>query len=159
MDESTITQYILETFDGVQVVEAWGDTFFYYNPDRALPDEFYFATLKSQDDDYDNVSDLSRPSVFRLNLGIGKTSFDGLFGPLPKQRASESTAESDVAGDEASRYDYTALDTLMPHPVYGQAFWVCVLNPSAATFETVKPLLAEAYERAVNKYTKKAARD
>jgi len=34
----------------------------------------------------------------------------------------------------------------MPHPVYGKMYWVCVLNPSAETFETVKGLLAEAYE-------------
>jgi predicted DNA-binding protein (MmcQ/YjbR family) len=36
--------------------------------------------------------------------------------------------------------------------------WVCVLNPSAATFEAVRPLLAEAYELAVSKRAKRAAR-
>jgi hypothetical protein len=30
--------------------------------------------------------------------------------------------------------------------------WVCVLNPSPATFETIKPLLAEAYQRAVSRH-------
>jgi hypothetical protein len=34
----------------------------------------------------------------------------------------------------------------MPHPVYGRNHWVCVLNPSDSTFESVKPLLAEAYQ-------------
>ncbi len=33
----------------------------------------------------------------------------------------------------------------MPHPVYAPQSWVCVLNPSAETFEAVKPLLADAY--------------
>jgi hypothetical protein len=34
-----------------------------------------------------------------------------------------------------------------------------VLNPSQATFQTVvQPLLAEAYDLAVSKYTKRAAR-
>jgi hypothetical protein len=37
----------------------------------------------------------------------------------------------------------------MPHPVYAPQGWVCVLNPSAETFERVKPLLREAYEIAV----------
>ena len=47
-----------------------------------------------------------------------------------------------------SGYDYTALDQVMPHPVYGNMYWLCVLNPSLATFEQVKPLLAEAYASA-----------
>lgn len=35
----------------------------------------------------------------------------------------------------------------MPHPVYAPQFFVCILNPSEATFEEmVKPLLAEAYD-------------
>ena len=43
------------------------------------------------------------------------------------------------------QYDFTALDTLMPHPEYAPQWWVCVLSPSDTTFEQVKPLLAEAY--------------
>ena len=33
----------------------------------------------------------------------------------------------------------------MPHPVYGRMHWICVVNPSEATFETLMPSLAEAY--------------
>lgn len=149
VDEASITQYLLDTFDGVYTVEAWGDTFFFYNPGRTLPDEFYFATLKSKNDDYDRFSDLDRPSVFRLNIGIGKSSYRALFGSPPRTGAE---------GDAVPGYDFTALDRLLPHPVYGRQYWVCVLNPSAATFEAVKPLLAEGYERAVAKYAKRAAR-
>jgi hypothetical protein len=37
-------------------------------------------------------------------------------------------------------------------------YWVCVLNPSAETFETeVRPLLSEAYELAVSKYNRQTA--
>lgn len=149
VDEASIPQYILDTFDGVYAVDAWGDTFFFYNPGRAQPDEFYFATLKNKDDDYDRFSDLDRPSVFRLNIGIGKAGFRALFG-APPRRGTE--------GDAGPSYDFTALDRLLPHPVYGRQYWVCVLNPSAATFEAVKPLLAEAYDRAVAKYAQRAAR-
>ena len=46
----------------------------------------------------------------------------------------------------------------MPHPVYGWMSWVCVLNPSAETFKTMQPLLAEAYDLAVAKFAKRAAR-
>jgi hypothetical protein len=145
MDEAQITDYITATFDGVQVASAWGDTFFYYNPGRERPDEFYFATLKTTDDDYDRASNLDRPGVFRLNIGIRGASFRSLFG-APR-------------GESAAEHDFTVLDRLLPHPVYGQANWVCVLNPSAVTFETaVRPLLAEAYALAVSKYAKRAAR-
>ncbi len=44
-----------------------------------------------------------------------------------------------------SKYDFTALDRLMPHPVYGRNHFVCVLNPSDSTFESIKPLLEEAH--------------
>ncbi len=33
------------------------------------------------------------------------------------------------------------VDRLLPHPVYGRMHWVCVLNPSAATFESLRPCL------------------
>jgi len=49
-------------------------------------------------------------------------------------------------------HDFAALDQLLPHPVYGWMSWVAVINPSATTFEDVKPLLSEAYSLAVAKF-------
>lgn len=74
MNEALITQSITATFASVQPVDAWGDTFFFYNPDRQRAAEIYFATLKSKDDEYDNASNLNRPDVFRLNIGISKAT-------------------------------------------------------------------------------------
>jgi hypothetical protein len=39
----------------------------------------------------------------------------------------------------------------MPHPDYAPQSFICVLNPSAATFVQVRQLLAEAYARAVTR--------
>jgi hypothetical protein len=103
-------------------------------PERTLP----FATLVTKDD-YDQVSKLSRPGVFRLNIGVGRETFRSLFG------GALSVEEA------AKHYDLAALDCLMPHPVYGMMNWVCVLNPSKATFSSIQPLLAESYERAVQR--------
>jgi hypothetical protein len=127
MDESSIRGYIVQTCPDIGVVEGTGCTFFFTDPEQKFP----FATLSTSDED-DRASDLARPGAFRLNIGVSKQTFAGLFGPP-------------AAGGEA-RYDYTALDRIMPHPVYGKMYWVCVLNPSAETFETVRRLLAEAYE-------------
>ena len=79
-------------------------------------------------DAHDQASDLNRPGVFRLNIGVSKSTFQSLFGAAPE-----------------AEHDFTALDRLMPHPVYGKMYWVCVLNPGPATSDAVRGLLAEAY--------------
>lgn len=156
MNDADISQYITDTFEGVDVVADSGSRFFFYNPDSNLPPDhrFPFVTIVTSDV-YDQFSNLNRPSVFRLNMGIGKQTFSALRSSgafsgsqkLPADR--EGAAESQ---DKESEYDYTILDQLMPHPVYGRMYWVSVLNPSGETFKTkVQPLLTEAYELAVSK--------
>ena len=118
---------------------AWGDTFFIYDPDRNLegPGRFPFATIVTQDyGDFDNLSKLNRPGVFRLNVGVSKETFRAFF-------------------PDEGEHEFAALDQLMPHPVYGKSHWISVLNPSEATFERVKPLLAEAYEIARRRIERK----
>jgi Family of unknown function (DUF6194) len=149
LDEAGITGYIATTFVGVDVVVAsrdngapeiaWGDSFFIYDPDRNLEEtrRFPFATIVTKDyGDFDNASDLDRPGVFRLNIGVSKETYASLF-------------------TKESQHDFTALDRLIPHPVYGRNHWVSVLNPSDATFESIMPLLKEAYEIAVRRARKR----
>jgi hypothetical protein len=146
-NETEIIQYITDEFDNIHVVNGEGNSFFYYGP-MVDDNKFPFATLVTKDD-YDQVSNLNRPDVFRLNIGVSKASYLSLFGaPAPRPNAN---------GIIESGYDYTALDQIMPHPIYGNMFWVSVLNPSPATFEKVQPLLAEAYDTAVRNQTKQKA--
>ncbi|HJT59665.1 MAG TPA: DUF6194 family protein [Ktedonobacteraceae bacterium] len=157
MNEAEINRYITGTFEGVDVVTDAGNSFFFYNPDRNVPPDhrFPFVTLVTSDL-YDQFSNLNRPSVFRLNIGIGKQTFRSLFGDSARS-SSKNSAES--SGENASNYDFTALDQVMPHPVYGRMYWVCILNPGSKTFETrVLPLLAEAYDIAVSRYRRQTAR-
>ncbi|HNP70964.1 MAG TPA: DUF6194 family protein [Kouleothrix sp.] len=138
LDEAAITSYITGTFEGVETMAAMGYTFFFYGADRMLP----FATLASADNEGDRVSNLDRPGVFRLNIGVSRSTFQSLFG----------------AGKvDTSAYDFTALDTLMPHPDYAAQSFLCVLNPSDATFETLRPLLSEAYNLAVRRDARRRA--
>jgi hypothetical protein len=157
MNDVEMSRYLTETLAGVDVVSDAGNSFFFYNPDSSVPPDhrFPFVTLVTNDA-YDQFSNLDRPSVYRLNIGVGKQTFHSLFGS-PK-RPSEADGAT-ASGNTAAVYDFTALDQVMPHPVYGRQYWVCVLNPSDETFETkVRPLLLEAYEMAVGKYDKKATR-
>jgi hypothetical protein len=139
VDEAAVRGYIIQTFPDVSVVEASGGTFFYTDLERKLP----FATLVTSDE-YDQFSDLGRPGVFRLNVGVSKQTFLTLFAAPP------------APGGEGG-YDYKALDRILPHPVYGKMYWVCVLNPSPGTFETVRGLLAEAHEAGLRQRPRRVA--
>ncbi|RYG73548.1 hypothetical protein EON80_03140 [bacterium] len=108
-----------------------------YDPTGDTPEnqKFPFTTLVNSDT-HDTASNLGRPDVFRLNIGVSKETFQALFG---------TGKFEDIKGD----FDFTALDTVMPHPDYGMMYWICILNPSEASSEKVMGWLAEAYEKAV----------
>jgi hypothetical protein len=154
MDQEDIIQRIMDTFAGVEVLRPTdgpgaGDTFFFtasqrdVDPTRRQP----FATIVTKDyGEFDNASQLDRPEVFRLNIGVSRETFRSLFGYLPGKQSAESA--------ESAEYDYAALDRVIPHPVYAPQSFVCVLNPSPETFETVKPLLAEAWSIAEARHNK-----
>lgn len=162
MDQASITRYVADTLEGVDIVVgsreawspelAWGDTFFIYNPDGQLPPnkQFPFATIVTKDyGDFDHASNLNRDGVFRLNVGVSKETYRSLFGPQPASPPSGSAV--------ATGHDFTALDVLMPHPVYASMSWVCVLNPSESTFERMHSLLNEAYQIAAGRHAKREA--
>jgi len=136
MDDTAITKYIIATFTGVETSENFGYTFFFYGPDRKLP----FATIANADNPYERISNLDRPGVFRLNIGVSRHTFQSLFG----------AGKVDI-----SACDFTALDKIMPHPDYAAQYYVCVLNPTEVTFGKVRALLAEAHDLAVRRHAKR----
>jgi hypothetical protein len=130
-DPAWITAFITSTFDDVFVASAAGDTFFSCN-DKAWPN---FATLVTTNA-YDDGSDLDRDDVFRLNIGVGKATFESRVGSITDP-------------------DFAALDRLFPHPTYAAQRWLSVLNPSTATFDgIVRALLVEAHEIAATREAK-----
>jgi hypothetical protein len=144
-------RYICETFEGITAVDGSGDTFFMYDPDGDLPAErqLPFVTIVTGDH-YDSVSRLNRPGTYRLNIGLTKATYTAWFGAAPTQR--------DADGVLVTGFDYAAVDTVMPHPVYASQHWVCVVNPGEATLVTVRTLLAEAHRFAARKYANHQAR-
>lgn len=92
------------------------------------------------DNEYDRVSNLDRPGIYRLNMGVSKNTFHALFG---------------VERINVTDYDFTALDKIMPHPEYARQYFVCVLSPGAETWQTTERLLAEAYDLAVKRQTRR----
>jgi hypothetical protein len=128
-DPAAITAYITDRFEGVDVVEALDATFFSVDAEKHWPNFATIVTTDVHDQGSGNSSDLSRPGVFRLNIGVGKDTFQRL------------------VGDQRDP-DYTVLDQVIPHPVYAKQRWISILSPSTETFESIiKPLLDEAYAR------------
>lgn len=119
---------------------AWGDVFFYAGPFNGdePPQRLPFATIVTKDyPGFDEASDLDRPGVFRLNVGVGRTSFQQLF--------------PDWSGVDG--FDFTVPDVLLPHPVYWAQFWLSVVNPSRPRLEEIEPWLVQAHERATRRHS------
>lgn len=142
-----ITDYVLKNFPGTIQKSSYGERSFFYNPGNLLPSGTYFLTIKEQDGPHDQASNLDREGVFRLNFGASKQTFVDLFGTVPPRPPKGETIEG--------AYDFSALDTLMPHPVYGWSYWLCVLNPSSETFERILPLIQAYYEQAKSRFEKR----
>jgi hypothetical protein len=137
MDAASMTDYIRSAFPGVETTDAFGYTFFFFGAERMLP----FATIAHADNEYERVSNLDRPGVYRLNIGVGRETYRSLIGPEPPRLGPDGIVETG--------HDYTVLDQILPHPHYAPQSWICVLSPSDETLKVVQPLLAEAYDRAV----------
>jgi Family of unknown function (DUF6194) len=125
---------------------AWGDSFIFYDPvGDPVNQRFPFATLVTSDyARFDESSNLTRPGVFRLNIAVGRSAFEDLIG-YPASRHPE----------HATEFDYTVLDTLLPHPVYATQAWVSILCPGASTAEQAKALLTHAHGLAAGRYERR----
>ncbi|MFY0679899.1 MAG: hypothetical protein JXR13_04925 [Thalassovita sp.] len=145
-----ILDALLQRFEGVTVVEAWGETSLFYNPGNQLPRGVYFATIKEKNGDNDRASDLDRAGVFRLNIGTTRPLFLEHFGPPPPRPGKGGVVEGP--------WDFTALDRLTPHPVYGWMSWVAVLNPTKERFDEIQPLIDAAYGKATASFAKRIKR-
>ncbi len=147
MQIDEIKTYILENFPGTTQKSSYGEHSFFYNPGNLLPSGTYFLTIKEHDGPNDKASQLDRENIFRLNFGASKKTFLRMFDEVPARPPKGKHIEGP--------YDFTALDTLMPHPVYGWSYWLCVLNPSKDTFEKILPLIQDYYQQAVKRFEKR----
>ena len=128
---------------------SWGDSFFFYDPDGDTPANrrMPFATIVTKDyDGFDTASNLNRPGVFRLNVAVGRSAFEELIGYPPPAHAAQS-----------ARFDYTAIDQLVPHPAYATQAWVAILNPGETTAALACSLLTDAHTRAVQRHRRRRA--
>lgn len=133
-----MTQAEVEAFitklDNVQRTENFGYVFFFVGDDHRLP----FVTIANSDQDFDNVSNLSREGVFRINIGVSKETFKNL-----------------IAESGSEPIDYSVLNIFLPHPDYAAQNFICILNPSGENVEATKKLIVEAYSIAAARLQRK----
>jgi hypothetical protein len=129
---------------------AWGDSFFFYDPEGDVPAErrLPFATIVTQDyDGFDMASNLNRHGIYRLNLAVGRVRFEELVGYPPAHHAAHEEG-----------FDYTALDCVLPHPVYAAQAYVSILNPGDKTSALARSLIVEAHRRAAEGHRRRRGR-
>lgn len=118
---------------------AWGDSFFFVRGDDGEPGKMPFATIVTKDyTGFDSDSRLDRGGLYRLNIEVGKDKFEELFGFRPRE-----------LDQHRSRFDFTAVDRLFPHPLYGPNGWASIINPASASEAAVKALLDFSLSRAL----------
>jgi len=123
---------------------AWGDTFFYYAPDGAVPIATQpFATVVTKNCPGDEASRLDRPDAYRVNVAAGKDAFFRWTGRAPREPAT-------------TEVDPSATDTVIAHPVYGTVGWLAVVNPGPRTGEVTHELLRTAHRLARARYERRA---
>ena len=123
---------------------AWGDSFFFYDPDDNIPADRRqpFATIVvSNYPGFDEASQLDRPGVFRLNLAVGRARFEDLFGFPPADFP-----------DHEKVFDFAVLDQIIPHPVYAKQGWISILVPGEKTKHQLPALIAYAHQRAADRH-------
>lgn len=142
-----VLKYCLDNLDGVVAVDSWGERGIFYNPGGVLKRGVYVLTVKEKDGENDRASMLDREGVWRVNIGVRRSTFHAMFGGLPGRPVKGGVV--DVP------YDFATKDVIMPHPIYAWMGWICVLNPSDVTFRQLMPLITEAYGYAVEKFHKR----
>ena len=134
MNQAEVEKFVTG-LENVQQTENFGYIFYFVGDDHRLP----FLTIANSDQEYDNVSNLDRDGVFRINIGVSRETFKQLIGEFNPETT-----------------DYSALNVFLPHPDYAPQNFICILNPSAKNAETTKDLIVEAHSIATIRFQRKS---
>ena len=133
--------------DGAPEV-AWGNTFFFHDPDGDGDGRFPFATVVTKDyPGFDEASHLNRPGVYRVNVQAGSERFTELLGFSPRE-----------LDEHRGEVDFAEPDRLLPHPVYGAQGWVSVVVPGPHTWRDLLQLVEQARRRAGRRQERREGR-
>jgi hypothetical protein len=133
MNQAEVEAFVSGMQD-VQREDNYGYVFFFVGDDHLLS----FVTVANAENEWDNVSNLNREGVFRVNIGISRETFDTLIG------------------EPSEPLDYSVLNTFLPHPEYAKQNFICILNPEGENAERTRELIREAHAIATKRSQRKA---
>ena len=122
---------------------SWGDAFFYYAPGGDIPATQPFATIVTKDYPGEPASGLDLPGAFRLNIAVPKAEFVRIIGSPPRDAATVS-------------FDAQVRDAWFPHPTYGGAGWLSVIEP-VTQLPAALSLLEAAHRAAKARHERRTA--
>ena len=134
MNQTELEEFVAD-LPNVQRTENFGYTFFFVGDDHRLP----FATMANSDNDFDDVSNLNREGVFRVNIGVSSETFRHL-----------------ISHSDGEDIDYSVLNVFLPHPDYARQNFVCILSPGGDNVQETKRLIVEAHSIAEARLQRKA---
>jgi len=108
---------------------AWGDLFSYYAPDGVVPNAQPFATIVAKDYPGEPFSGLG-DDVLRVNIDAGRRR-------------------------QAPVDDPTRRDAVIPHPVYAELGWVCIVAPGPQSTTELEKLLRDAHQAARSRWNRR----
>ncbi|WP_020017450.1 DUF6194 family protein [Promicromonospora sukumoe] len=135
---------------------AWGDAFFYYAPDGEMPRNVQpYGTIVTKNYPDDATSNLDPAGRWRVNVHVGRARAAELTGAVEPSAVGPGAVERQAA-EVGPATPPDAADVVLPHPVYGAAGWIAVVNPGPATGETVLALLRDAHDAARARFERRA---
>tara|TARA_A200000159_G_scaffold159823_1_gene178990 strand:+ start:2703 stop:3215 length:513 start_codon:yes stop_codon:yes gene_type:complete len=140
-----LVDLLASRFHGLVAKSSWGETALFYNPSQLLPSGVYVATVKEHDGDNDRASQLDRPGIYRFSVGIGNVAYGRRFGVKPARPLKGEVV--------ATGHDFTAVDVVLPHPVYAWMGWISILSPSSESIRQLWPDIEVGYALAQKKYS------
>ena len=149
MEPEEILNHITKRYPDTVVLSAWGEKAVFYNPKNKLKRGVYFATVKEKDGVHDKASNLNRPNVYRLSIGIPRDVYLQMFKRVPMRPHKGGVVET---GN-----DFTSLDVFLPHPVYAWMGWITINNPSEGRLTEILMLMDKAIEKAKKSYKKRVS--
>lgn len=129
---SDILDYVTNTYPEVEVAHEGDETALLYNPGGKMALGYPFLSIRRSKAEGDG---------FRLSVVQPPVLYKARFGEPPKLLENGAF----IAGD----WEYQSEDKVTPDPVRAPFGWIAVLNPSAETFEDLKPHVAAGLQQAM----------
>lgn len=143
MKPEDILGYVMQNFEGLNLLYLLGEKGLFYNPGKKVPKGTCVVTIR-EDAKHDKVAgEKGEENWYQVSLCVSRRTFENLFGQTPEQYGEQKDTRGDTPVE---------VDVIMPHPEHGHLSWVAVINPGEATFKKLKPLLKEAYEMSRKKF-------